>query len=225
MHRPGANYSTANGTALAGSDYTAVSGTLTFAPGETTKTIIVQALDDTLFEPSETFTVTLSNPSSGVTISDGLAAGTIQDTIQARFRTTSPSDTAARLLARVGTNRIRFLPSANYSGPAAFTFRAWDRTGGGTDGGTGDASPNAAPTAFGPAVATATITVNAVNDAPSFTRGANQTVLEDAGPQTIANWATALRPYAGPPAAPALDEAGQVLDFLVSTTNSALFAA
>ena len=39
-----------------------------------------------------------------------------------------------------------------------------------------------------------TVTVTAVNDAPSFTAGANQTVLEDAGPQTVAPWATAISP-------------------------------
>ena len=39
-----------------------------------------------------------------------------------------------------------------------------------------------------------TVTVTAVNDAPSFTAGANQTVLEDAGPQTVVAWATAISP-------------------------------
>ena len=38
------------------------------------------------------------------------------------------------------------------------------------------------------------VTVLSVNDAPSFTKGANQTVLEDAGPQTVANWASGVRP-------------------------------
>ena len=55
-------YATADGTATAGSDYTATSGTLVFAPGETSKTIAVPILGDTAFEPDETFTLTLSNP-------------------------------------------------------------------------------------------------------------------------------------------------------------------
>jgi hypothetical protein len=71
-------FATANGTALDGSDYTAASGTLTFAPGQTTRTILVRTLDDTLSEPAETFTVTLSNP-VGATIADAHAVGTIAD--------------------------------------------------------------------------------------------------------------------------------------------------
>ena len=45
-----------DGSAVAGSDYVAASGTLTFAPGELSKTIIVQTVDDTIGEPTETFT-------------------------------------------------------------------------------------------------------------------------------------------------------------------------
>ncbi|OYW60632.1 MAG: hypothetical protein B7Z30_03865 [Rhizobiales bacterium 12-68-15] len=70
------NYATANGTAQAGSDYVAGTGTLTFAPGETSKTIHVDILGDTVAEANETFTVSLSGP-SGATIADGTATGTI----------------------------------------------------------------------------------------------------------------------------------------------------
>ena len=49
-------YATANGTATAGSDYTATSGTLVFAPGETSKTVAVPILGDTAYESDETFT-------------------------------------------------------------------------------------------------------------------------------------------------------------------------
>src|SRR5207253_6852677 len=66
---------------------------------------------------------------------------------------------------------------------------------------------------------TFTITVNAVNDAPSFTKGLNQTVNEDAGPQTVANWATNISP--GP-----ADESGQTVTFQVTNnTNAALFSS
>src|SRR5439155_10585202 len=61
-------------------------------------------------------------------------------------------------------------------------------------------------------------TVTAVNDAPVFTPGADQTVLEDSGAQTAPNWATGMS--AGPP-----DEAGQTLTFSVTgNTNAALFS-
>ena len=55
-------YATADGTAVAGSDYTAVSGTLTFAPGETVKNVAVPIADDAVDEPNEDFTLGLSSP-------------------------------------------------------------------------------------------------------------------------------------------------------------------
>ncbi|MDY3557349.1 autotransporter-associated beta strand repeat-containing protein, partial [Gemmata sp. JC717] len=70
------NYATANGTAQTGSDYTSASGTLTFAPGETSKTITVAVTGDTTVEPDETFTVVLSG-ASNATIATGTGTGTI----------------------------------------------------------------------------------------------------------------------------------------------------
>src|SRR5439155_6862973 len=55
------NYSTADGTAAAGADYVAASGTLTFPPGSTTQTIVVTVNGDTLNEANETFFVKLSS--------------------------------------------------------------------------------------------------------------------------------------------------------------------
>ncbi len=69
-------YATADGTATAGSDYTATSGTLTFAAGETRKAVSVAVADDDHDEGSETLTLRLTNP-SGATIADGEATGTI----------------------------------------------------------------------------------------------------------------------------------------------------
>ena len=63
-----------------------------------------------------------------------------------------------------------------------------------------------------------TITVDGINDAPSFVKGADQSVAEDAGPQTVAGWATSIS--AGP-----ANEVGQVVDFIVGNDNNALFAA
>ena len=72
------DYTTADGTALAGSDYEAISGTLTISTREFGGTIVVPIVDDTDDEPDETFTVTLSNPVRG-RISTGEATGTIVD--------------------------------------------------------------------------------------------------------------------------------------------------
>ncbi|WP_173156422.1 Calx-beta domain-containing protein [Phytohabitans suffuscus] len=71
-------YATANGSATAPGDYTAVNGTLTFAAGETTKPVPVPIIDDTVGEPDETFTVNLSAP-SGAAIVDGTGQGRIID--------------------------------------------------------------------------------------------------------------------------------------------------
>jgi hypothetical protein len=71
-------YATMNVTAQAGQDYTATSGTLTFAPGVTSRTIIVTILSDTLIEGNETFKVVLSNP-VGAVLSRSMGIGTIQD--------------------------------------------------------------------------------------------------------------------------------------------------
>jgi chitinase len=69
-------YSTADGTATAGSDYVATNGTLTFTAGETSKTVHVDISGDTVFEGNETFAVTLSN-ASGASLADATAVGTI----------------------------------------------------------------------------------------------------------------------------------------------------
>lgn len=70
------DYDMASGTAIAGSDYTDVSGTLTFAAGETSQSITVDIIDDSDVEPDETFTVTLAN-ASGAAIADDTGIGTI----------------------------------------------------------------------------------------------------------------------------------------------------
>ena len=72
------DYATSDDTALAGSDYTASSGTLTFSPGDTTKTFDVTLLDDSVGEGDETFEVTLSN-STGAGIAVVGAKATIND--------------------------------------------------------------------------------------------------------------------------------------------------
>jgi uncharacterized delta-60 repeat protein/uncharacterized repeat protein (TIGR01451 family) len=59
------SYATTNGTALAGTNYTATSGTLTFNPGETNKSVIIPLLHDPRATSNITFTVSLSNPSAG----------------------------------------------------------------------------------------------------------------------------------------------------------------
>lgn len=72
--------STSSGTAIAGTDFTAITNqSVSFAAGEGTRTVNVAILGDTLREPNETFTLVLSSPSAGYTIADGSGIGTINN--------------------------------------------------------------------------------------------------------------------------------------------------
>ena len=73
-------FATSNGSATAGADYTATTGTVTFAANTNTPQLItVPILQDTLSEGNETFTVTLSNPTGSATFADNSGLGTITD--------------------------------------------------------------------------------------------------------------------------------------------------
>src|SRR5262249_54496296 len=73
------NHTTPHGPGIAGSDYNAVSGKLTFAKGQTSKTIAVPVRGDRVVEPDESFRVLLSNPTKGITIANDTALVTIMD--------------------------------------------------------------------------------------------------------------------------------------------------
>ena len=85
------DYATSDGTATAGADYTSASGTLTIGAGSSSAGIDIAVIDDEHNEGSETFTLTLSNASSG-TLTDATATGTI----------TNYDALPKALLARVG---------------------------------------------------------------------------------------------------------------------------
>ena len=103
---------------------------------------------------------------------------------------------------------LTYTPAANAFGSATITLVLQDN-GGTANPGDDDTSE---PQSF-------TITINAVNDPPSFTVGPSQNVLEDAGPQTVSPWATAISP--GP-----ANESGQTVSFnITGNTNPSLFSA
>jgi len=77
-------YSTTAGSAVAGADYIATSGTLTFAPGQTMRTVLVPTANDSSGESTETFTVDLTYP-VGATIADDQGLGTILDDDATKF--------------------------------------------------------------------------------------------------------------------------------------------
>jgi hypothetical protein len=72
------SYATRSGSAIAGQDFTAQQGTLTFAPGQTTKTLAIPIINDTLVEPTETFKLILSN-AAGATLGKSEGTGTLLD--------------------------------------------------------------------------------------------------------------------------------------------------
>ena len=105
-------YRTVDGSASAGADYTNTTGTLTFAAGETSKTVSVPVLDDEHDEGSETMTLRLRNPSPArVKLSDGEATGTINNTDAmpqawlARFGRTVGDQAMEAVEARFGAAR------------------------------------------------------------------------------------------------------------------------
>jgi hypothetical protein len=110
-----------------------------------------------------------------------------------------PSDASAFDLNEDGS--FSYTPASDFNGSDSFTYRASD----------GQAQSE---------VATVTITVNAVNDAPSFTKGADVGVIVGDGAQSMPGWATGIS--AGP-----ANESDQILTlvFEVSTDNEALFAS
>lgn len=100
---------------------------------------------------------------------------------------------------------LSFTTATDVSGSAILTVQAID------DGGTANGGIDSSPTQ------TAVVNIAAVNDPPFFTTGPNQTVLEDAGTQTVIGWASGINP--GAP-----DEGGQILTFVTSSDNPGLFS-
>ncbi len=104
------NYNTEDGTALAGSDYTSKTGTLTFKPGETSKTITIPIVNNDISEPDETFKVNLSNPVN-VAIGDGQGVVTISDTVVSAI--TKALTIGVENLTLTGTANINGTGNAN----------------------------------------------------------------------------------------------------------------
>ena len=108
----------------------------------------------------------------------------------------SAADIAAGLLV------FQAAADANGTSYTSFTFQVQDNGGTASGGSDLDASPN-----------TITYNVTAVNDTPSFTKGADQSVVQDTGAYSIPNWATNIS--TGP-----ANESSQTLTFTVTTPGS-----
>ncbi|MFN5999838.1 MAG: Calx-beta domain-containing protein, partial [Dolichospermum sp.] len=104
-------YATANGTAIAASDYTSTSGTLTFNPGVTSQVINIPILNDSLNEANETFTLNLASPINASLGTAKTATTTITDTLSASVTTTLPG--GVENLTLTGTTAINGTGNAN----------------------------------------------------------------------------------------------------------------
>ncbi|MFM9965610.1 MAG: Ig-like domain-containing protein [Planctomycetaceae bacterium] len=211
-------------------------GTLTYTPVANaigTATVTVQLHDNGGTEHSgfdtsaaQTFTITVtklnsapsftiganhtvledSEPQSVLNFAANISAGPGDSDQTVEFRQISNDNpslfSSQPTISEDGT--LTYTPAANLSGTATVTVTIHD------SGGTANGGDDTGNTEF------FTITINGINDAPSFTKGPNQTVLEDASVPSVMNWATNIS--TGP------NEMEQTVDFQVSNDNTGLFS-
>ncbi|MCL1526428.1 putative Ig domain-containing protein [Xanthomonas nasturtii] len=173
------NYATADGTANAGSDYSARSGTLTFAPGTTAQGVAVTVNGDTAVEPNETFSVGLSG-ASNASIARATGTGTIlnDDVVVTVGPASLPGATA-------GSAYSQNLTASGGTAPYTFALSAGTLPAGLTLSGTGVLSGT--PTASG----SFNFTVTATDSGGSPTSGSRAYTLTVAG-ATVTLPATSL---------------------------------
>jgi large repetitive protein len=182
------DWTTAPGTATAGTDYVAANGSRTVAAGATTATIAITVNGDVLDEANETFGITLSNPGNA-TIADGSGLGTITDDDPAS--TISINDVTVTE-GNAGTTTATFTVTLSTVSGQAVTFD-WTTAPGTATAGTDYVAANGSRTvAAGATTATIAITVNGdVLDEANETFGitlsnpGNATIADGSGLGTI----------------------------------------
>ncbi|MHB9132351.1 MAG: tandem-95 repeat protein [Armatimonadota bacterium] len=181
-----------------------------------------------LIATSSTVTITVINPINHAPVFDpltnvaaadywgtqtipitGVGPGGTGEESQTVTMTATSSDTAIipnpTITGTGATRTLSYTPIANSTGTATITVTAQD------DGGTANGGVDIFSRTF-------TITVVDANHPPSFTKGSDQLVVQNCGPQTVTGWATNV-------SAGAEDEAGQTLTFTVTNNNNVLFAS
>ncbi len=147
-------YNTSNGTAIAPGDYQAATNqTITFNPGETTKTISINVVGDDVLESAETFSVTLSNPINA-DIDVGQAIGTILDD---EVRSLIIND---RVMVEGSAGTFTVILSSPASSPITVNFS----TASGTATENVDFAPNSGVLTFASGEQAKTITVQTIPD-------------------------------------------------------------
>ncbi|MEQ1543980.1 DUF4347 domain-containing protein, partial [Methyloglobulus sp.] len=229
-------YSTANGTAIAGSDYTAATGTLTFAAGITTQFVTVSITDDTVYEGAigETFNVNLSG-ATNATIADALGIGTITDNDGTpTLSLTGP----AAVNEAAGTLTY----TVTLSNPSASAVTVNYTTTDGTAVAGSDYTASTGSLTFAAGETSKTITVAITDDSvyegpesfsvdlsgptnATITTGTVATTINDDGTGSLPNGGTATddRPQVGSVSSPTVVE-GTGLDFTVTLTHASTTA-
>ena len=185
--------------------------------GVDSTTVVTFAINVTAVNDAPSFTAgadqTVLEDSGAQTVTGwatNLSTGPANESAQALtlFRLTNNNNAlfSAQPAINAATGTLTYTPAANASGTATVSVVLKDN--GGTANGGVDST----------AVVTFAINVTAVNDAPSFTVGADQTALEDAGAQTVTAWATNISK--GP-----VNESAQNVSFTVTNTNNSLFSS
>jgi hypothetical protein len=172
--------------------------------------MLVDPVNDTPVATDET--KTMSEDGGPLSIDFGALLSDVETSdANLTYNITNP-DPAKGSLSGAGSTR-NFTPAANFDGTVNIDYTPTDR---GDPDKCSAANPPCAAAKIS-AQKTVSVTVDAVNDAPSFTKGPDQTKDEDAGAQTVDDWATAIS--AGP------NESGQTVDFQLTNDNNGLFAA
>ena len=191
------HYATSNGSATAGSDYTAASGDLTFPSGAITRTVAVSVTPDTTAEPDETFTVTLSL-AANATLADPQATGTIRnDDVPAVAMTI---DDVSLKEPDSGTKTFRFTvelsATSSQTVTVAYATANGTATGGGTCGSGTDYRSEAGTLTFNPGATSRTITIAVCGDRAresdetfvvNLTDATNASISDASGTGTIRN--------------------------------------
>jgi hypothetical protein len=202
------NYSTVAGSAFSRSDYSSASGALTFAPGETAKTVRVTVLDDSVKEDSESFQVVLSNPSNGELGTTAAGTATILDnepTVAVRDVVVDESAGSAVFIVTLDR------PSNT---PVSLLYTTVTDTAGDTD----YVPAVDQPLVFAPGETSKTVTIDLVDDnLPETSEGFFLSVENSTG--TISAQGTAYiapsDPYSIVVANPTADEDQGYVDFIV----------
>ena len=156
------DYGTADSSALAGADYTAVQGTVTLTPGDSAATVLVPVLGDTLMEPDETFTVSLRNPvNAPLALEQTTGTGTILDD---DYPTLSVDDVSVVEPAQGSTSAVFTL---RLSAPLLRSARVDYGTGDGTAHAPDDYLPTAGSVTLAPGATATTVEVPILADALS----------------------------------------------------------